>query len=178
MILLGMTHAQRILLSKQNYRCWGRYPEAVSKQVDLINFTVQYGFRSEAELRFQLVVSSRDELLSFMDALLIGNSDGVHDGANSQHLCAAATGAGVFLCDGLNSVSWGCYLLKLHLRCSGSRLCRRQGWRFLSIDDAWPYCTCWWMEVTISVYLWCQSETSADLSTTWLWNEVWVSPMI
>ena len=41
------------------------------------------------------MVSSRDELLSIVDALLIGNSDCVHDGA-SRHLCVAATEAEPF----------------------------------------------------------------------------------
>ena len=57
------------------------------------------------------MVSSRDVLLSFMDALLIGNSDCVHNGA-SRHLCAAAMQADIFLCNELDSVSRDCYLFR------------------------------------------------------------------
>jgi len=60
----------------------------------------------------------------------------------------------------------------------GPCIYRWWGWRPLLIDDVRSYCTCWWMEVTTAIYLWCQSRTFADLSTTGLRNKVWVSPML
>ena len=99
-------------------------------------------------------------------------------GSFPPHRCVAASETGPFTCEGwtlsLETVIRWNYIFEVWGPC----IYYWWGWRSPLIDDAWSYCTCWWMEVTIDIYLWCQSIMSADLSTSWWWKEVWVSPRI
>jgi len=136
--LFGVTHVQtNFFYSKWKFQELGETSRDNFEKSSSNNFW-QFNtvFNPKMCWGFQLMVSSWDVSLSIVDALLVGNSDCVHDGASPASLCCWF-GNWTLHMRGVNSVTWNCYPLELYL------------WGLRSLHILL-------MGMTISINWWCQ----------------------